>query len=455
MAKAPRAQSLRLRLAFMLIASGAVMATALVLVFQGFARQIATDAQDGQLLASATSILESVAIEEGELQIDIPYAALSMLGSVSDDRVFYRIDRNEEFLSGYEDLVIPTRTNETAFSNGSYLTAEVRLVSVSRVVGSGSETAELSVSVAQTTEGIDARMQAVFRQAAIAGAAFFATATLLALWVSDRAFMPLRTLAASVGRRGPSDLRPIRQDVPKELIPLVGSFNDFTRRLKRALGRSEEFITEAAHRIRTPLAIVRTQADLVAHRVGQAEDRAALRALVQAVDESSRTATQLLDHAMVNLRTDTLKTEMIPLASFLKDSVERLRPVAQMRDIALTFHSETEIQVSADPVLLESAIGNLLDNALKYTAPETEITVSLSEAQSGAVIEICDQGAGFADKDPTQLFERFKRGETTEGTVGSGLGLTIARDVITAHRGDIKLSNNAEGGACVTVSLPV
>jgi two-component system sensor histidine kinase TctE len=436
----------------MLIAGGAVMATALVLVFQSFAKQIASEAQDSQLLASAASIVETAAIEDGDLLIDIPYSALSMFGSVSNDRVFYKIELNGEFLSGYEKLAV---AQEGQFADSTFLNTDIRVVSVMRLVGSGPDTSELSVSVAQTKEGITERLRSVFRQAAAAGLAFFAAATLLALWVSDRAFSPLSRVTASVGRRGPQDLSPIQQVVPQEMTPLVGALNDFTRRLKRALDRSEDFIAEAAHRIRTPLAVVRTQADVVFHRSDNPADKDAMRSLIQAVDESSRTAGQLLDHAMVNLRTDALKTEMFDLSAFLTELIERLRPIAKMREIELHLDTNTHAQISADSVLLESAFSNVLDNAIKYSPEESVIEVRLLHAGDHLVVEVLDQGPGFVDEVRDGLFNRFQRGKAGQDTIGSGLGLTIAKDVVEAHNGTILLENRKGGGACVRLLLPL
>ena len=447
--------SLRLRLASFLIATGAIMAGVLVAIFLFFARQITTEAQDSQLLASTTSILESAAFEEGQLVIDIPYSAFSMLGAVSDDRVFYRIQIDDTFLSGYEGLPAGGPAETPQFADGTFSGDAIRVVTASRLIGSGDEASTLSVSVAQTNDGTNQRLRSVFLQAAGFGFGFFVIATLLALWVSRQAFVPLNNLAESIARRGPSDLSAIRQTVPQEMAPLVGALNEFSTRLKRALDRSEDFIAEAAHRIRTPLAVVRTKTDIAHKTARTAKMKNTLRDVILSVDESSRTASQLLDHAMVNVRTDNLEYEGVDIQILLDGLIERFTPIAAMRDIEIELKSGNALHTSGDLVLLNSALSNLLDNALKYAPSDSLVSVEARKNKGEIIVQMLDQGPGFQDQRRYQLFERFRRGESVNGTVGSGLGLTIARDVISAHNGTIDLSNRKEGGACVTVTLPL
>ncbi|MEO0342872.1 MAG: sensor histidine kinase [Pseudomonadota bacterium] len=447
--------SLRLRLAGFLIATGAIMAAVLVVIFLFFARQITTEAQDSQLLASTTSILESATYENGQLVIDIPYSAFSMLGAVSDDRVFYRIQIDGTFLSGYENLPQPTASLSPQFSDGMFSDDVIRMVTAARLIGSGDEPSTLSVSVAQTNDGTNLRLRTIFMQASGFGLGFFFIATLLAVWVSKQAYAPLNNLATSIDRRGPSDLSAIRQTVPQEMASLVGALNEFSSRLKRALDRSEDFIAEAAHRIRTPLAVVRTKTD-IAHKTARTKKmKDTLREVILSVDESSRTASQLLDHAMVNVRTDSLEFEPINLAQLLAEVIERFDPIAAMRDIEILHRIDTTIQTFGDRVLLNSAFSNLLDNAIKYTSIDSRVCVEAHVFAGNISVTFLDEGSGFQDQVRHQLFERFRRGEQINTTVGSGLGLTIARDVIAAHDGNINLQNGKEGGACVTVTLPL
>ena len=123
-----------------------------------------------------------------------------------------------------------------------------------------------------------------------------------------------------------------------------------------------------------------------------------------------------------------------------------------MKDISLLVENTEPVLVSADAILLQNAIRNLIDNALKYSPMESEITIRVS-ASPTPTIEIWDQGAGFPPDQIANLSSRFSRGDNAKGIIGSGLGLAIAQDVAEAHGGALKLSNLPGGGACVTFSL--
>jgi two-component system sensor histidine kinase TctE len=239
------------------------------------------------------------------------------------------------------------------------------------------------------------------------------------------------------------------------MAPLVASLNGFTGRLSRSLARSEDFITEAAHRLRTPLATVRTQAEVILRRVDREDNRAGLKDIIRAADQTSRAAGQLLDQAMVNLRTDALDRSEVSLADCIGDVVARQKPVADLRDIALIAEFDDIPPVLADPILIQNAITNIIDNAIKYAPAESTVRVGVTSTGAEAVISVRDEGPGFGDDEPGDLLRRFQRGRAGAGTVGSGLGLTIASDVFAAHKGRIALTNVKGGrGACVVACLP-
>jgi len=262
----------------------------------------------------------------------------------------------------------------------------------------------------------------------------------------------LKRLATSVARRGPQDLTPVSSPVPSELAPLVSSLNKLMTRLEQSLKQSEDFIAEAAHRVRTPLATVRSYAEATLHRVDKEENRRALRSMVRAIDESSRAAGQLLDHAMITFRASNLEQHDLDLAELVRDLVLRLTPIAEMKDIELRLDLTDEVPAKGDPILLQNAIRNLIDNALKYSPSESVIEISVASKPTPSV-SICDQGPGFAEDEIAVVSGRFERGRNAQGITGSGLGLTIASDVAMAHEGELKLANNPKGGACVTLSI--
>ncbi|WP_298260915.1 sensor histidine kinase [uncultured Litoreibacter sp.] len=446
--------SLRNRLGIILTGGAALLAILLFFVVRGYAAQIAQEGQDNILGASVSSILDATVLREGTIELDFPYASLSMLSTSADDRVFYAIYEDGALLSGYDglDVELPVSVGEAVFTSTQYDNATIRVASASRTLIGIDTPRQVSVSVAQTQDALAETLNRISRNVAVFGTGFFALATALAFWATSATIGQLSRLTTSVTRRGPQDLSPFLKPVPTEMVPLVGSLNTLMSRLDQSLKQSEDFIAEAAHRVRTPLATVRSYAEATFQRVETQENRDALRSMMRAIDESSRAAGQLLDHAMVTFRAENLEREDVEFDGLLRDLVQRMTPVADMRDVTINLESTAPAIIRGDPVLLQNAFRNLIDNALKYAPVDTSITIRVQTNPSISV-DVLDQGPGFLVNEMDMLAGRFVRGGDTQGHIGSGLGLTIVQDVAMAHDGTMVLSNRSEGGACVTLQF--
>ena len=447
----PLQSSIRRRLVFLLLMGSATLAFLLYFVVQSVARQAAQESQDNILAASAVSILDGVKLVDGQTDVDMPYSSLSMLDSVTDERVFYAIYLDANLLTGYPEL-IKLQTNTAmvpVFSFGTLFDVDVRIVTVKRQIGKN----EVFVSVAQTLNGQIKVLRNISSIALGVGFGFFVLSAILAFLIAESTIKPLNRLTLSVSRRGPDELRPVSAPVPSEMVPLVNSLNNFMTRLKLSLQRSEEFIAEAAHRVRTPLAVVRTRTEILLREAKTKKSKAELLEVLNAIDDSSRTAGQLLDHAMVSFRLDNLSEDEIEVQFLIKDVIDRISPLYDLKGIQIKNNSIQNCRVIGDSILLQNALHNVLDNALKYCSENDTITVRVKDISQNCIIEILDSGEGFPENSAL-LTNRFTRGENTKGIVGSGLGLTIAKDVVEAHGGNITISNTEEGGACVTFTLP-
>ena len=446
--------SLRNRLAVTLIGGAAILTLLFYLVIRNYAAQIAQQGQDSILQASVTSILAAATIRNGVVEMDIPYASFSMLGTVTDDRVFYVIYQDENVLSGYEHLPLAALTSDGAsiFQSTTFMNTPVRQVIASRVLIGVDQRTRVTASIAQTQDSLSGTLSQISRNAAVFGIGFFALAALLSVWAASTTMGPLKRLADSVARRGPQDLSPVAKPVPSEMVPLVSSLNSLMSRLDKSLKQSEEFIAEAAHRVRTPIATVRSHAEMTLQRVDKEENRQALWSMIRAIDETSRAAGQLLDHAMITFRSSQHEFQDVDLVMIAREVVLRLTPVAEMKDVDLLLEGDESATVSGDSILIQNVVRNLIDNVLKYSPDESSIVIEV-RGEHAPKIEVRDQGPGFIDDEIDILTDRFKRGRYASDTIGSGLGLTIARDVAVSHGGKLTMSNNATGGACVTFSL--
>ena len=238
------------------------------------------------------------------------------------------------------------------------------------------------------------------------------------------------------------------------MVPLVSSLNSLMHRLEKSLTRSEDFITEAAHRVRTPLTVVRAQAEITLRQIDKPRNRKNLKEIIRAIDESSRAAGQLLDHAMVTFRADNLALEKVNVCQLINDTVDRLRPLADLRDISLEVELFHPASVLGDTILLQNALYNIIDNAIKYSPIDSKVVTTVSSIDKNIQISVNDTGPGFNSGEPSKLIERFQRGENVDGIIGSGLGLTIVHEVVEAHKGHLEIKNLVGGGACVSFFLP-
>jgi two-component system sensor histidine kinase TctE len=450
--------SLQQRLIWQLLAVAAVLATLLYISIRSVANTAVETSQDSILGAATLAIAEQMRGGQDGIDIDIPYSAFSMLGAMGDDRIFYRILVDGQTVTGYETLPVPGKGSgglTPTFSTREFQDTSVRIASVERAILVDGRTVSVRVLVAQTRSAKDAIVARLANQAALLGLGFFLLASVLSILTARSVLKPVNRLTEAVGRRGPQDLRPVDRPVPTELVPLVSALNGFISRLSGALARTETFIAEAAHHIRTPLTTLRAQSELALHQAEDAELKDRLRKIIRLVDDSARSAGQLLDHAAVIYRTDQRADEVIELNSLVGDVVDTFRPTAELRDITITVAgSETPVAISADRLLIESALRNVIDNAIKYSEIDGHIEVLISREGQSVEMSVLDSGRGLNGVTESALAARFRRGSNVGDVVGTGLGLTIVREVARAHGGEFRLTQRKEGGACARLSLP-
>jgi two-component system sensor histidine kinase TctE len=454
------APSLRRRLVVQLLALAAVAALALYLAVRTSSERASEAALDALLGAATLAMAEGLRPVEGGAEANIDPGTFSMLAATGEERLFYRVLIGGQTVTGYDDLPLPPalRSEPTpAFYAAAYRDAQLRLAAVGRSLMIEGRATPVLVVLGQTRDGQAAIASALANRAAAVGLAIFLVAVPLSLLAAGRVLRPIEALAGAVAARGPRDLRPVRHPAPQELAPLMEALNGLIARLKFTLDQTETFLAEAAHHIRTPLATLRSEAEVAMRLAPDDALRARLQGMIRAVDESARSAGQLLDHATVLYRADRQAAAPVDLRALVQAQVERFRPTADLRDIALALEDRapTPFVTRGDAVLIEAALRNLLDNALKYSPGDSRVTVRLSAAGKSASIAVLDRGPGLQGADPAALIARFQRGPGVGGIVGSGLGLTIVAEVAAATGGTFHLTDRDGGGACATLLLPL
>jgi two-component system OmpR family sensor kinase len=270
---------------------------------------------------------------------------------------------------------------------------------------------------------------------------------------------PLRSIASSIAERTDADLTPLPDSKYKELSPLVVSINGLMHRLSQRIEHEHEFLTDAAHELKTPLAAIQINAHVLLSRAGAemaercAEPAAGLRS---GVARATHTVHQLL--ALERARAEPQVAQALPqtdVADFVRDRVATAAHLAVQRNIEIEFDADTDAAGTLALHLesMASAVDNLISNAIKYSPQDGRIAVRLTRAGEGYRLTIRDQGPGIADDLRHKVFERFYRVPGQE-QLGSGLGLAIAERGAARNGGVIVLQAGDDGrGVCATIDF--
>lgn len=439
----------------------AVLGVGLFLYVRNFSQNAADTAFDRVLAASALSIADSIRVEDGNLTLELPLAALEILGAARETRAFYAVRApDHSLITGYADLPDPKlglpNDPKPHFFDAVYSSSPVRVGTVRRYIDFGEKSGWVSVTVAETRE---ARTQLAtlilknsFAPMAVAG-------LIICLLISkglSRAWAPLVALETELSQRAPADLTPIRIPVPKEVASLVSSLNAFMQRLDGVLSTLRGIAVETTHEMRTPLASIRALAEVAASEPDPALLRNYVRRILANAVDATRIVNQLLAEAAIAHHIETSTNPHCDFLELYLQAVERL-PTDNMQRCRLTDLSTAneDFLVCGAPLVFRELIDNLLDNALKY-APDSAVDIDLRTSSDGSAIEfdVADRGPGIPDPEKTLVLERFQRGSTGTAVAGTGLGLNIAKSAALAAGGDLSLLDRPGGGLIVRVVLP-
>ena len=264
----------------------------------------------------------------------------------------------------------------------------------------------------------------------------------IAIWfVIVQALQPLNKTARAVAKRSPSSMTPIdTEGLPYELKSLVDAINSLMSRLGDSLSAQQRFASDAAHELRTPLAAIKLQAQLLS-RAKDPETRAKYASRLQeGVARATRLVQQLLTIARLDPDAHDKPMSEFNLATVAQASVEELSVSAEAKGITLT-HNCTDVTMLGMKDAIGLMITNLTDNAIRYTPEGGRIEVAVrDDGDCHAVITVTDNGPGIAPEERTRVFERFYRALGTKVS-GTGLGLVIVSRIVQMHTGTITVND--------------
>jgi two-component system, OmpR family, sensor kinase len=275
----------------------------------------------------------------------------------------------------------------------------------------------------------------------------------LAWFAVGRSLRPVDRLARDVRARSAGELARLpTEGLPGEIQPLVSSINSLLRRAEDMREHERAFIADAAHELRTPLTALRLQIDRLAN-ANDAERQLAISSLGEGVTRASRLIEQLLAMARSQAAAHSARSS-VDLAELSRSVVAEMLPLADAKRIDIGVSATDSVQFPADGDALRALIGNLVDNAIRYSPEDGHVDVAVSGTETSAILTVTDEGKGIRPADRARVFERFHRLKgATPG--GSGLGLAIVKAIADAHGAAVVLEDGPRGrGLRVRVTFP-
>jgi len=265
---------------------------------------------------------------------------------------------------------------------------------------------------------------------------------------------PLGQLSAEVEQRDLDRLEPLSQPVPAEVRPLIAALNRLFDRLRLAASAQQDFLSNAAHQLRTPLTALRTEIDLALLEPHDPKVEPLLQRLQSSVDRSARLAQQMLSMARADAALPQDPLRPLDLRDVAAQAAEDWVPRAVAAGLDLGFELASA-PVLGQSFLLRELLANLIHNSLSYAGEGARVTVRCGQRDGWALLEVEDTGPGILPHLRPQVLQRFQRGPAARGN-GSGLGLAIAHDIALRHGGGLSLHEGSQGqGLCVRLLMPL
>lgn len=276
---------------------------------------------------------------------------------------------------------------------------------------------------------------------------------LLLWWAIGWGLAPLRNMAAVIRARHADSLEPLQlEPLPSELAPMQAALNRLLAQIEELLERERRFIADAAHELRTPLAVLRVHAQNAVQARDEDERRQSLEHLLGGIDRATRVVNQLLTLARMEPLLERGELARIDVLALVRETLAELTPWVLKQGLELSLEAqEGDYRIAADPGSLGIALQNLVTNAVNHSPPGGKLRVLLHAADDRLRLQVEDQGPGIAAADLERVFERFySRGNGQ----GAGLGLAIVQSIARRHGGSVQLSNLEGGGLRASLELP-
>ena len=450
------------------------------------AQNIANRPYDRELGVVVRAIAQQASVDPASgsqpptVRLQMPSMAAELLRAEDADSVFFQVlGTRGEFVAGDEALPVPEepvrQAGELQFRDETMREEPVRVAYMWLKVPGAPGDSTMLVQVAETLQKRARLANEIIKGVILPQFIILPLAVVLVWFALARGIKPLSLLQQRIRRRDSSDLSPIdERDVPDEVAPLVRAINELLGRLDQSIRTQKQFLADAAHQLKTPLAGLRMQAELAGREIDAgASDAGSLKNSLQQIARSSQRAAhmvnQLLAMARAEDREQALRKQDLDLAAIVMEAVRDFVPKAMDKRIDLGYEGPDEstgARLHGQPVLVREMVRNLVDNALQYTPGGGTVTARVLADPFGQVVvlQVEDNGPGIAEAERELVFQPFYRPADTV-IEGSGLGLAIVREVAEQHGAEISVADAqpravaaAHGsgpGTLITVRFPV
>ena len=431
----------------------------------------ANAAYDRSLLGAIKSVDANISTESGGVAVELPYRMLEFFELTASGDVYFRVATDDGLAEvGNANLPRPTqilRPRVPHFYDAVYFGEQLRIGAYMRelerpLANSNAPSQRIIIQVAEGMGSRNAFTRNLLLQAFSRDVLLLFVAIAVLVLALNLALRPLTRLRDELGCRSPLDLTPVdAATVPADVRPLVEGINLHMQRNQQITAARRQFIDDASHQMRTPLATLRTQLDYARREPEAANVRSALEALSLQLDDAIRGTNQMLALA----RADAAELSMQPLdLQMLAEQVARALVLpAREKDIDFGIErvdsegkvvDNTPLMILGRSELLQEAISNLVHNAIRFAPHGGRVTLYVARHANQAVLKVADNGPGVPPEQLSRLGERFFRASNA-GAGGSGLGLAIAASVAQRHGGRLHVANLPSGGCLAEMYLPL
>ncbi|MBI2292941.1 MAG: sensor histidine kinase N-terminal domain-containing protein [Betaproteobacteria bacterium] len=460
-AQKPEKATLRRQLLLSLLAPIVLVTLISSVVSYYYAFNFATLAYDYSLFDSALDISRQIHTADGQVHVDLPRAALDMLEYDGHDRIYYQInDATGAFVAGHRGLPLPGERappGKPVYYDGSYGGSPVRIAALYSMVPGASDQGPILIQVAETLNKRQILADEILLGMLWPELLLIVLVGVLVWYGVERGLRPLAALQREISRRSHRDLSPLAEhNVPGEVHALIHAMNGLLARLSEAMSAQQRFIADAAHQLRTPLAGLKTQTELALRQQELSEVRHTLQHLHTATGRTTHLVNQLLSLARAEpgaVRAHALTA--LNLDDLARDTTTEWVPRAIERNIDLGFDgTPAAAGIERDVLLIREMLGNLRDNAIRYTPSGGRVTVRVAAERDQVELSVEDNGPGIPPAERERVFERFHR-VLGSGAEGCGLGLAIVHEIAQSHNAKTRLGPGPGGrGTRVTVAFP-